>query len=107
MMQSEYGLFWRRPPPMPPGSFLYADDLVAALQRKHRKGGYKEAVLYIEVRQGRTAGRTVGRRSRQCGMRQAVRLVVGPGGVATVHHSPVQHGDAVWWCKAPVAVPCD
>ncbi|GIL84653.1 hypothetical protein Vretimale_14536 [Volvox reticuliferus] len=34
---------------MPSGSFLYADQLVAALQRKHARGGYKEAVLYVEA----------------------------------------------------------
>ncbi|KAG2427725.1 hypothetical protein HXX76_012050 [Chlamydomonas incerta] len=34
---------------MPSGSFLYADELVGALQRKWRHRGYKEAVLYIEA----------------------------------------------------------
>lgn len=34
---------------MPSGSFLYADELVHALARKHRKRGYREAVLYIEA----------------------------------------------------------
>ncbi|KAG2452806.1 hypothetical protein HYH02_003035 [Chlamydomonas schloesseri] len=34
---------------MPSGSFLYADELVGALQRKWQHRGYKEAVLYIEA----------------------------------------------------------
>ncbi|GIL65128.1 hypothetical protein Vafri_18937, partial [Volvox africanus] len=34
---------------MPSGSFLYADQLVAALQRKYSRRGYKEAVLYVEA----------------------------------------------------------
>ena len=50
------------------GSFLYADELVGALQRKWRHRGYKEAVLYIEVGRALTDSEDGGR----CRARQAM-----------------------------------
>ena len=34
---------------MPSGDFLYADQLHAALKRRARRGGFREAVVYVEV----------------------------------------------------------